>query len=252
MQKRLSTEEKRNVRQTRKDKTTVPVVNRKAANWGGSNGIGDFKLTESQSELADKISNNTITFIDSVAGTGKSLGTLYCFVREYLRDNTKRIIVIRTPVEAGGLDKLGFLPDDLASKVEPHFASTRRLLEQLLNKGKVETDLDNRIFFKVPNFELGATWDNSLVFIDEAQQLQPMIMKLLLERIGVNTKVVVAGDSSQLYAMDASQRNGLKDALGRFFTVDKTPKFNEVAYHAFTVDDVQRSEIVKTVIRAYQ
>jgi phosphate starvation-inducible protein PhoH and related proteins len=238
---------------TRKSKTTtVPTINRKAGNWNDANGIGDFKLTATQHELVSKINQNTITFVDSPAGTGKSLTVLHTFVKEYLRDSSKKIIIIRTPVEAGGLDKLGFLPDDLASKVEPHFASTKRLLEQLLNKGKVETDLEHRILFKVPNFELGATWDNCLVLIDECQALQPMIMKLLLERIGVNTTVVVAGDSSQLYATDASQRNGLKDALGRFFDESMNPKFDDIAFHKFGVQDVMRSEIVKTVISAYQ
>lgn len=244
--------ERKITRNKKAEQGGAPTVNRKAANWAGSNGIGDFKLTPNQQELANKITANTLTFVDSPAGTGKSLTVLHTFVKEYLRDTSKRIVIIRTPVEAGGLDKLGFLPDDLASKVEPHFASTKRLLEQLLNKGKVETDLNNRIFFKVPNFELGATWDNSLVLIDEAQALQPMIMKLLLERIGVNTRVVVAGDSSQLYATDASQRNGLKDALGRFLDDDKQPKFDDMAFHRFTVSDVMRSEIVKTVITAYQ
>ncbi|MCZ2397800.1 MAG: PhoH family protein [Chitinophagales bacterium] len=244
--------ERKITRNKKAEQGGTPTVNRKAANWAGSNGIGDFKLTPNQQELANKIIANTLTFVDSPAGTGKSLTVLHTFVKEYLRDTSKRIVIIRTPVEAGGLDKLGFLPDDLASKVEPHFASTKRLLEQLLNKGKVETDLNNRIFFKVPNFELGATWDNSLVLIDEAQALQPMIMKLLLERIGVNTRVVVAGDSSQLYATDASQRNGLKDALGRFLDDDKQPKFDDIAFHRFTVSDVMRSEIVKTVITAYQ
>ena len=239
-------------RKKKADAGVVPTINRKAANWAGSNGIGDFKLTHNQQQLASKINENILTFVDSPAGTGKSLTVLHTFVKEYLRDATKRIIVIRTPVEAGGLDKLGFLPDDLASKVEPHFASTKRILEQLLNKGKVESDMDNRIFFKVPNFELGATWDNSLVLIDECQALQPMIMKLLLERIGINTRVVVAGDSSQLYATDASQRNGLKDALGRFFDKEMNPLFDAVVFHRFGVQDVMRSEIVKTVITAYQ
>lgn len=242
-------------RKTRKEKTqqgTTPTINRKVANWAGSNGIGDFKLTTNQQILADKINNHTLTFVDSPAGTGKSLTTLHTFVKEYLKDTSKRIIIIRTPVEAGGLDKVGFLPSELHVKLEPHFASTKRILEQLLNKGKVETDLDNRIFFKVPNFELGATWDNSLVYINEAQALQPMIMKLLLERIGLNTRVVVDGDSSQLYASEAAKRNGLKDALGRFFDKDMNPKFDDVAFHKFGINDVQRSEIVKTVITAYQ
>ena len=241
-------------KQTRKQKVqegTSPIVNRKAANWAGSNGIGEFTLTSTQKELANKITENTLTFVDSPAGTGKTLTILHTFVKEYLKDTSKKIIVIRTPVEAGGLDKVGFLPSELHLKLEPHFASTKNILVQLLNKGKVETDIDNRIFFKVPNFELGNTWDNSLVLIDEAQALQPMIMKLLLERVGVNTKVVVAGDSSQLYATEAAKRNGLKDALTRFL-VNGEPKFDDVAFHKFGVQDVQRSEIVKTVITAYQ
>ena len=239
---------------TRKSKTkeqTIPTVNRKAANWAGSNGIGDFTLTSTQKDLANKIIENTITFVDSPAGTGKTLTILHTFVKEYIRDTSKKIVIIRTPVEAGGLDKVGFLPSDLSLKLEPHFASTKNLLVQLLNKGKVEADIDNRIFFKVPNFELGNTWDNSLVLIDEAQALQPMIMKLLLERIGVNTTVVVAGDSSQLYASEAAKRNGLKDALSRFLA-DGESKYENVAFHKFGVQDVQRSEIVKTVITAYQ
>lgn len=242
-------------KQTRKKKEDLgqqPVVNRKAANWAGSNGIGEFKLTSTQQELAHKIVGNTLTFVDSPAGTGKTLTILHTFVKEYLKDTSKKIIIIRTPVEAGGLDKVGFLPSELHLKLEPHFASTKNILVQLLNKGKVETDIDNRIFFKVPNFELGNTWDNSLVLIDEAQALQPMIMKLLLERVGVNTKVVVAGDSSQLYATEAAKRNGLKDALTRFLDKEQLPMYDDVAFHKFGVQDVQRSEIVKTVITAYQ
>lgn len=242
-------------RKTRKQKETTNApqnIQRKADKWSTENGINNIHLTDSQKELANKINSNIITFVDSPAGTGKSLAVLHTFVKEYLRDPTKRIIVIRTPVEASGLDKVGFLPDDLSKKLEPHFASTRHLLEQLLNKGKVETDIDHRIFFKVPNFELGATWDNSLVLIDEAQQMQPMILKLLLERIGLNSKVAVVGDGSQLYATNASQRNALKDAWSKFFNNEDNPKYQDIICHRFTVDDVMRSDIVKSVIRAYR
>lgn len=242
----------RTTRKTKTEQGTNPIIHRKAANWAGSNGIGEFKLTGTQQELANKINENTLTFVDSPAGTGKTLTILHTFVKEYLKDSSKKIIIIRTPVEAGGLDKVGFLPSELHLKLEPHFASTKNLLVQLLNKGKVDSDIDNRIFFKVPNFELGNTWDNSLVLIDEAQALQPMIMKLLLERVGVNTKVVVAGDSTQLYATEAAKRNGLKDALTRFLDKQQNPKYDDVAFHKFGVQDVQRSEIVKTVITAYQ
>lgn len=242
---------KRVSRREKVEKGENPTIHRKANTWEGSYGFHDFKMTASQQELLGKIHDNTICFIDSPPGTGKSTAVLYAYVKEYLKDSTKRILVIRTPVEAGGLDKVGFLPDSLEKKLEVHFASTKKILEQLLNKGKVESDLEHSIQFKVPNFELGATWDNCLVLLDECQQLQPMIMKLLLERIGVGTKVCVVGDSRQLYATDASKRNGLTDAIERFFDKEDNPKYNDIAIHRFTVDEVQRSEIVKTVIRAY-
>jgi phosphate starvation-inducible PhoH-like protein len=228
----------------------VQHVHRKANTWAEAYGINTFKLTESQRELADKINDNTLTFVDSVAGTGKSLTVLHTFVKEYLRDSSKQIIIIRTPVEAG-LDKLGALPDDYKAKTEPHFASTKKLLEQLLSRGKVETDMDHRIHFKVPNYVLGSTFDNALILLDECQQLPPNILKLLLERIGVNSKCVVVGDSTQLYTGNDNKRNGLKDAIPRFFHADGTPKYEDTALHKFTVQDVQRSDIVKTVITAY-
>lgn len=239
---------------TRKDKEEAgsqPLVNRKANNWQEGYGWHNFKLTDAQKELLDKIEDNTLTFVDSVAGTGKTSTILYAFVKEYLRDTTKQIIVIRTPVEAGGLDKIGFLPNSLEEKMAPHFASSKKILEQMLNKGKMETDLGHRIKFMIPNYCLGSTWDNSLVLIDESQAMQPMIMKLLLERIGVGSKVVVCGDSNQLYASEAAKRNGLLDALHRFFDKEMNPKFSDVAFHKFQIEDIQRSEIVKTVIRAY-
>lgn len=142
-----------------------PVV-RKSFNDHETYGFNSFKLTESQAELSSKISNNTLTFVEGVAGSGKSVSILYTFVKEYLRDNTKQIIIIRTPVEAG-MDKIGALPNDYKAKVEPHFESTRKLLVDMLSKNKVENDMDHRIHFKIPNYVLGATFDNALVLLDE-------------------------------------------------------------------------------------
>ena len=240
-------------RKTRADKVAAgeeQKVTRKANNWNESYGYHKFHLTESQKELCNKIRDNTLTFIDSVAGVGKTSAVLYHFAKEYVVNPSKKIVIIRTPMEAG-MDRVGFLPNSLEDKLEVHFASTKKLLELMLSKGKVETDLGHRIHFKIPNFVLGETLDNSLVLIDEGQALQPKILKLLLERIGVDSTVVVTGCSSQLYGSEASKRNGLKDALQRFFDKDMNPLYPDVAFHSFSVEDVQRSDIVKTVIRAY-
>lgn len=248
----MTTQQRRKTRQSKVDDANFEhKVTRKANNWNESYGYHNFKLTDSQKELVNKISENTLTFVDSVAGTGKSSAVMHYFAREYIRDTSKKIIVIRTPMEAGGMDKVGFLPNSLEEKVAIHFASTKKILEQMLTKGKVETDLGHRIHFKIPNFVLGETLDNSLILIDEGQALQPMIMKLLLERTGVDSKVVVAGCSSQLYGSESTKRNGLKDALNRFFDADMQPKYPDIAFHKFEIDEIQRSEIVKTVVRAY-
>lgn len=217
-------------------------------------GLNEFVLTASQKELVNKIRSNVITFVDAEAGTGKSSAVLHHFCKEYLLDKQKQIIIIRTPVEAGP-DKIGFLPSSLSEKCAPHMASSKALLEQFLGKGVVETDMDHRIFFKVPNFCLGATYDNSLILIDEAQQLQPIILKLLLERIGLNSKVVVAGCSSQLYIKD-KDRNALADAINRFFVQDaqgnRVAKYRDMAFHEFDLEECHRADVVKDVIRGYK
>jgi phosphate starvation-inducible protein PhoH len=241
-------------RKTRKSKEEsvqqAEHVLRKPQRWNDSYGYHNFKPTEQQQELIDKINSNTLTFVAAPAGTGKTASVLYAFAKEYVRDSSKQLIIIRTPVEAG-MDKIGALPDDYKAKTAPHFESTKKILEQMLNRGKVETDMDHRIHFKIPNYCLGATFDNSLIVIDECQQLQPMILKLLLERTGVDSKVVCIGDNTQLYANNADKRNALKDALPRFFDEEMKPLYDDVAFHKFDVKDVMRSDICKTVITAY-
>ena len=211
-----------------------------------------FAPTASQKTLMNTIRANTLTFVDSPAGTGKSSTVLWHFVKEYLTDHNKQIIVVRTPVEFAD-DKIGFLPNDLNSKTEVHFAAAKKILEDFLGKGKVESDFDERISFKIPNYMLGCTFTDSLVLIDEAQQMSPQILKLILERIGQGCKVVVAGDSNQLFE-SGGKRNGLADAIDRFFKVEDgfiSSKYEDVGFHEFGVSEIMRSQIVKTVVSAY-
>ena len=222
------------------------------------NQLNQFEVSTAQKVFQNVIRGNVLIFAEGPAGTGKSMAVLHYFVQQYLQDKTKKIVVIKTPVESAGKDKVGFLPSDLAAKIEPHFASTKKILSDIMGHDKVDCDIGNRIEFAIPNFILGATLDNSLIFIDEAQMMEPLILKLLLERIGKNSICVVAGDSTQIYSHDTN-RNALKDSLPRFFEMEefdgklhvRQPKYKDIGYFKFTVDDVQRSDIVKTVIRAY-
>lgn len=212
--------------------------------------LNRFILTPVQQELSRVIDDNTITFLEAPAGTGKTSVVLHNYCKRYLASKEQDILIIRTPVEASS-DKIGFLPDTKEAKLEPHFAAYRKILGDFLC-GKFHADLGKRIYFDIPNFQLGCTWDNKLVLIDEGQQMEPLILKLLLERIGVNTKVVVCGDPSQLYS--GGKRNALSDGIGRF-TIEasdgKHPKYDQVGYFKMTAEDVMRSDIVKTVIQAY-
>ena len=214
--------------------------------------IKQFTPTPSQKTFINKIRSNTLTVVDAHAGVGKTAACLWYFTQEYLNNPQLNIMVVRTPVELGD-DKIGFLPDSASSKIAPHFESTKAILEQFLGKSKVVADLEKRIHFTIPNFILGKTIDNTLILIDECQTISSGVMKLLLERVGKNTKVVVAGCSQQMYTND-KKRNGLNDLIGRFFNKedeDYVSKFNDTAIHQFTIDDVQRSDFVKTVIKAY-
>lgn len=246
-------------RKTRTDKilegTGISEASRRTqAKYQDSNGITKASLNEKQKQLYDVIDNNVITFVSSPAGVGKSFTALYYAVENYLKNPSDSILITRTPMEAG-TDKIGYLPSDLNEKIEPHFSSSRTILENLLTKGKVESDLGKRIEFKIPNYILGSTVDSCVWLIDEAQCLSPLTLKLLLERVGNYTKVIVAGDPTQLYTTDKN-RNGLTDAINRFFTVNeegiKTPKYPGIGYFEFTEDDIVRSDIVKYVVKAYK
>lgn len=216
-----------------------------------------FQASSWQEDMLDVVTGNRITFVDSPAGTGKTTAALFYACRQYLADVTKQIYFVRTPVECGD-DKIGFLPGTASSegenKLGPHYESTKAILKDFIGAGKLECDLDQRIHLTIPNFVLGWTISNATFIIDEAQMLSPMTLKLLLERTGHNTDVIVIGDSKQIYADDprGKQRNALKHAYKVFFNEDMSPKFpGEVGHYQFPVDAVMRDDIVKTVIRAY-
>lgn len=243
--------QKDKVTRKRKQDAGVPPTN----SYGGDMyGINNWVLNDEQRALRDLIYTKDIVFCDSRAGVGKSSSILYTYVEQYLRDKYKKIIVIRQPVEVGP-DKIGALPNGLDEKLEPHFIAYKDILEELLNKGKVECDLNKRIFFMPSNFAIGRSFHDSLILITEAQQMPPMILKMLLERIGRNSTCVVEGDSSQMYTTD-SRRNGLAAAVKIFFDdagcVRKDSWEDHLAFYRFSNKYNMRSEIVQIVNDAYE
>lgn len=250
----MSRNAQRNSRKAKVAIKSAPVIKEKFSQAHQTE-INDFVPTDPQKVLINKIRENTLVFVDAPAGSGKSSTVMWHFAKEYLINRYKQIMVVRTPVEFCD-DKIGFLPSGLDDKLEVHFASTKQILEQFLGAGRVAADTGTRIHFKIPNFMLGCTLKDTLLLVDEAQQISPKILKLILERIGEGCKVVVAGSSEQLF--DAhNKRDGLADAVNRFFDYDEVTdeliaRFKNIAYHEFDVDDCMRDEIVKDVIRAYR
>lgn len=207
-------------------------------------GIHDIELSDEQKELSWIVENSKLTITHGRGGTGKSFAILHNFVKKYLQDKSQTITVIRTHVEVG--DKIGHLPNGLDQKVEPSFTSSKEILETLLSKQKVECDLNKRIFFKIPNFLLGSTL-HGCVLIDEAQMIQPHVLKMLVERMGDDCTLVLCGDDSQVYTA-TGQRNGLK-VLTEFF--NRNP-IDGVDYFKFSSKKNMRSDIVGKINQAFE
>ncbi len=213
----------------------------------------EFTPSRKQKELINTIISNDITVVKGTSGSGKSSGVLYHYCLEYMRDPAKEIVIIRTPIEAGD-DEIGFIKGGMEEKIGPHFQSAKKILEKFIGKAKVEADLGKRIHFTIPNFLLGDTLDNSLVMLDEAQSLSPRTIKLILERIGQNSKCVVLGDPSQQYFRD-EKRNGLTDLIKRAFDIGidgyVIPNVEGFGYVEFGIEDTMRSDITRRVLKLY-
>ncbi len=216
------------------------------------NGMRSFNPSKWQKECLEVIEDHRITFVDSSAGVGKTSVALYYACQQYLADVNKKIVFVRTPAEMGK-DRIGFLPGEAntTDKLGPHFESTKALLTEFIGKGKMDADEGKRIIFTIPNFALGKTYSDCIYVLDECQLLEPLILKLLLERIGHNTTTIVLGSSGQLYADNGHGRNALRDARKRFFNEDGSKKYENIGYYKFPVEACMRDDVVIDVIRAY-
>lgn len=218
----------------------------------GENRLKQFELDQWQKEMQNVVRENTITFVDSYASTGKTFCALHYAAQMYLDDPSTTVTFVRTPVDAGD-DPIGALPGDASTSMEGklgvHFASTKSILNELLGAGRVECDEGKRIFFTIPNFVLGSTIHGILI-IDETQMLSPLTLKLLLERLGSGGKCIVLGASGQLYE-NSKRRNALRDALNRFFEEDGSKKYSKIGRYTFPLEAVKRDDVVRDVITAY-
>ncbi|HEY8102455.1 MAG TPA: PhoH family protein [Burkholderiaceae bacterium] len=190
------------------------------------------------------ILEHDITFGVGPAGTGKTYLAVACAVDALERDVVKRIVLTRPAVEAG--ERLGFLPGDLAQKVDPYLRPLYDALYDLLGFDRTQKMFEKQAIEIAPlAYMRGRTLNHAFVILDEAQNTTPEQMKMFLTRIGFGSKAVVTGDVTQI-DLQRSQKSGLIDAIGVLKDV------RGIAFTHFTSVDVVRHPLVARIVDAYE
>ncbi|XZG70897.1 PhoH family protein [Chitinibacteraceae bacterium HSL-7] len=199
--------------------------------------------TPRQTEYIKAIQQHDITFGIGPAGTGKTYLAVACAVDALERDTVKRIVLVRPAVEAG--EKLGFLPGDLAQKVDPYLRPLYDALYDLMGFDKVTRLFEKGIIEIAPlAFMRGRTLNHSFIILDESQNSTPEQMKMFLTRIGFGSKAVITGDPTQI-DLAKNQKSGLIDAE------EVLAEVRGIALHRFTSADVVRHPLVQRIVDAY-
>ena len=196
-----------------------------------------------QSVYLDSIAQHDITFGIGPAGTGKTYLAVACAVDALERSAVQRIVLTRPAVEAG--ERLGFLPGDLAQKVDPYLRPLYDALYDLMGFERVQKAFERNALEIAPlAFMRGRTLNHSFVILDEAQNTTPEQMKMFLTRIGFGAKAVITGDVSQI-DLPRGQTSGLIDAER---VLKRVPG---IAMCHFTSADVVRHPLVARIVDAY-
>ena len=207
----------------------------------------DKFLTQSQREYYDKLVKNQITICSGPAGVGKSFIAMKAAV-DLLADHTspyEKIIIVRPAVEAE--EKLGSLPGNVEEKLDPYIFPSYYLLNKIIGKD-IREKLKNMEIIEV--FALaymrGMNIDNSILIFEEAQNCTPKQMKLLLTRIGFNSKFFISGDLEQTDRYKDKTHSGLWDALEKFKNID------DIGTFTFKDSDIVRNAIITKILKKYE
>jgi phosphate starvation-inducible PhoH-like protein len=200
--------------------------------------------TPRQVQYLQNILTHDLTFSIGPAGTGKTYLAVASAVDAFERDSAKRIVLVRPAVEAG--ERLGFLPGDMAQKVDPYLRPLYDALYDLMGFDKVTKMFERSAIEIAPlAFMRGRTLNHSFVILDEAQNTTPEQMKMFLTRIGFGSKAVVTGDITQI-DLARGQKSGLVEAR------DVLKGVRGIAFTYFESEDVVRHPLVQRIVNAYE
>jgi len=199
--------------------------------------------SELQCRYLERIAKKVVNFSIGPAGTGKTFLAVAMAVQALENEEVSRLILTRPAVEAG--EKLGFLPGDLAQKVDPYLRPVYDALYEMLGFDKVEKLISRHVIEVAPlAYMRGRTLNNAFVILDEAQNTTPTQMKMFLTRIGFGSRAVVTGDITQTDLPD-SNTSGLQHSLKILKDLDS------IGFTYFTSVDVVRHPLVQTIVEAY-
>ena len=210
----------------------------------GMNGKPILARNDNQQKLVNAFQKNDMTFALGPAGTGKTYIAIALAVKALKSKQIKKIILSRPAVEAG--EKLGFLPGDMKDKIDPYLQPLYDALEDMIPASKLKEYVENKIVQIAPlAFMRGRTLNDAVIILDEAQNTSIQQIKMFMTRLGVNAKMVITGDVTQI-DLPSSQMSGLKHALNVLDGVDGIGKVE------FEKKDIVRHKLVQRIVEAYE
>ena len=200
--------------------------------------------TLGQKTYCDAIANNTITLGIGPAGTGKTYLAVAAAVAAFRAEEVNRIILTRPAVEAG--EKLGFLPGDMKDKIDPYLQPLYDALQDMIPAAKLKEYMELNVIQIAPlAFMRGRTLNDAVVILDEAQNTTTQQIKMFLTRMGMNTKMIVTGDMTQI-DLPASQTSGLVQAMKILKDV------KGISFIELNKKDIVRHKLVTRIVEAYE
>lgn len=210
----------------------------------GNNGVIVRARTVNQQKLVQLYEHNDLLFAVGPAGSGKTYTAIALAVRALKNKEVKRIILTRPAVEAG--EKLGFLPGDMKDKIDPYLQPLYDALQDMIPAAKLKEYMELNIIQIAPlAFMRGRTLNDAVVILDEAQNTTTAQIKMFLTRMGMNTKMIVTGDMTQI-DLPSSQTSGLVQALKILKGV------KGISFIELNKKDIVRHKLVTQIVEAYE